>query len=116
MRSPEDKVAAEVPAPFEFVGHVVVGEVPSGVLHERHGDSGVDWVLGVRAGHGLVLEEPLLPMRQGRPLLPLVLQLRPRQGIATVMPPNLQSNINDYTDSIFCDLLFTTVHIQMLIL
>ena len=39
--SPEDKVAAEVPAPLELVGHVVVGQVPAGVLHQRHGDPGV---------------------------------------------------------------------------
>lgn len=88
--APEDKVAAEVPAPLELVGHVVVGEVPSGVLHERHGDPRVDGVLGVRPGHRLVLEQPLLPVRESRPLLALVLQLRPGQSVATVMPPNLQ--------------------------
>ena len=88
--APEDKVASKVPAPLELVGHVVVGEVPSGVLHERHGDPRVDGVLGVRPGHGLVLEEPLLPMRESRPLLTLVLQLRPGQSIAAVMPSYLQ--------------------------
>ena len=91
--SPEDKVAAEIPAPLELVCHVVVGEVPSGVLHQRHGDPRVDGILGVRAGHGLVLEEPLLPMREGRPLLALVLQLRPGQSVAAVMPPNLEEMI-----------------------
>lgn len=75
----EGKVAAQPPAPLEVLGHGVVGGVPARVLHQRHGDPAVDGVLGVGPRHRLVLEQPLLPVGQRRALLPLVLQLRPRQ-------------------------------------
>ena len=75
----QGEVAAEAAAPLELLGHVVVGLVPAGVLHQGHGDAAVDGVLGVGPRHRLVLEQPLLPVGQRRALLPLVLQLRPRQ-------------------------------------
>ena len=75
----EGKVAAQPPAPLELLGHSVVGSVPARVLHQRHSDPAVDGVLGVGPRHRLVLEQPLLPVGQRRPLLPLVLQLRPSE-------------------------------------
>ena len=52
----ESKVAAQTLAPLEVLGHVVVWEVPAGVLHQGHRDPRVDRVLGVCPRHCLVLK------------------------------------------------------------
>ena len=82
----QGEVAAEAAAPLELLGHVVVGLVPAGVLHQRHRDAAVDGVLGVGPRHRLVLEQPLLPVRERGALLALVLQLGPRQLVAAEVP------------------------------
>ena len=85
----QSKVAAEVLPPLELLRHVVVGEVPAGVLHQRHGYPGVDRVLGVSPRHRLVLKQSFLPVSESRALLSLVLQLSAAQFVAAEVFPHL---------------------------
>ena len=48
--------------------------------------------LGVSSSHGLIFKKSFLPVSQGRPFLPLVLQLCPRKFVAAKMFPNLLPN------------------------
>ena len=59
------EIASEALAPLEVVCHLVVGQVPARVLHEGHGDPGVDGVLGVGPRHRLVLTEEILKYKKG---------------------------------------------------
>lgn len=50
------KVTAEAPAPVQPLGQAVVGSVPAAVLHDGQREARKHSVLGVGAGHRLVLK------------------------------------------------------------
>jgi hypothetical protein len=55
---------------------IIVWHVPSRIFQQSECESGVDRVLGVDCpGHGLILENSLLPVGQGSAITTLILKL-----------------------------------------